>query len=89
MSVILAFGIGTQEILIIVGIAILLFGATKLPQLGSAVGQTLKNFKRGMREARAEEEEAQKKEEERKKLEASDSESKPKDDAAKEEKADA
>ncbi|MBQ9396253.1 MAG: twin-arginine translocase TatA/TatE family subunit [Proteobacteria bacterium] len=80
MSVILAFGIGTQEILIIVGIAVLLFGATKLPQLGSAVGQTLKNFKRGMREAREEDEEAQKKEE-RKKLEASDGDNKPKEDA--------
>ena len=80
MSVILAFGIGTQEILIIVGIAVLLFGATKLPQLGSAVGQTLKNFKRGMREAREEDEEAQKKEE-RKKLEASDVDNKPKEDA--------
>lgn len=78
MSVILAFGIGTQEILVILGILVLLFGATKLPQLGSAVGQTLKNFKRGMREAREEDEEANKKEE-LKKLEASDDGKEPKD----------
>lgn len=63
MSVILAFGIGTQEILLILALAILLFGATKLPQLGSAVGQGIKNFKRGMREVKEEEDKAKQLEE--------------------------
>ena len=60
MLVVLAFGIGTQEILLILALAVLLFGATKLPQLGSAIGQGIKNFKRGMREVKAEEDEANK-----------------------------
>ena len=58
MPIILAFGIGPQEIIVIAVIIIVLFGATKLPQLGSAVGQGIRNFKRGMREVKAEEEEA-------------------------------
>ena len=62
MSIILAFGFGTQEILIILAIVLVLFGATKLPQLGSAVGQGIRNFKRGMREVKAEEEEAKRQE---------------------------
>lgn len=77
----LAFGIGTQEILLILAIAFLLFGAAKLPKLGSAIGEGIRNFKRGMREVHAEEEEAQKleaqkleaKKEEAKKLEAQNS----------------
>lgn len=60
MLVVLAFGFGTQEILLVLALAILLFGATKLPQLGSAIGQGIKNFKRGMREVKAEEDEANK-----------------------------
>ena len=62
---ILAFGFGTQEILIILAIILVLFGATKLPQLGSAVGQGIRNFKRGMREVKAEEEEAKRQEAQR------------------------
>jgi len=38
--------IGTSELMIILGIAVLIFGPTKLPQLGKAVGQTINNFKR-------------------------------------------
>ncbi|MBO5752412.1 MAG: twin-arginine translocase TatA/TatE family subunit [Proteobacteria bacterium] len=56
MHATLAFGIGHTEIILIVLVVVILFGATKLPQLGSAIGQTVKNFKRGMREARTEEE---------------------------------
>jgi sec-independent protein translocase protein TatA len=53
-----------------VAVVVILFGATKLPQLGSAIGQTVKNFKRGMREARIEEENLKK--EEQKQLEDKD-----------------
>lgn len=40
--------IGTMEIIVIASIALLIFGPTKLPQLGKAVGKTISGFKRGM-----------------------------------------
>ena len=58
MYSVLAFGIGTQEIIVVLVIVVILFGATKIPQLGSAIGQGLRNYKRGMREVKAEDEEA-------------------------------
>ncbi|MGE4607457.1 MAG: twin-arginine translocase TatA/TatE family subunit [Myxococcota bacterium] len=42
------FGIGTTEILILMGIAILIFGARRLPELGSGMGKAIKNFKAGI-----------------------------------------
>ncbi|MDD2556808.1 MAG: twin-arginine translocase TatA/TatE family subunit [Desulfuromonadaceae bacterium] len=42
------FGLGTQELLIIFGIVIVLFGAKRLPQLGSGVGKGIRNFKKGL-----------------------------------------
>ena len=44
---------GTQDIFLIGIIVVVLFGATKLPQLGSGVGQAIRNFKKGMAEADA------------------------------------
>ncbi len=38
--------IGTTELLVILGIAILIFGPKKIPQLGKAIGKTIGNFKR-------------------------------------------
>jgi len=49
------FGLGTTEILIIVAVLFLLFGATRLPQLAKSLGQSRKAFKEGMREAEEEE----------------------------------
>ncbi|MCB6745926.1 twin-arginine translocase TatA/TatE family subunit, partial [Anaerostipes hadrus] len=43
----LSFG----EILIILVVALLIFGPSKLPQLGRAAGQTLREFKKGVRDA--------------------------------------
>lgn len=40
------FGLGFQEILLLVLIALLLFGAKKLPDLGRAVGRSLREFKK-------------------------------------------
>ena len=57
-------GLGTTEILLIVAVVFLLFGASRLPQLAKSLGQTRKAFKEGMREA----EEEEKLEEEQKKL---------------------
>ena len=57
---------GTTEIILIVAVLFLLFGASRLPQLAKSFGQTRKAFKDGMREA----EEEEKKEQEAKQLNA-------------------
>ena len=41
---------GMWEILIIGGIVVLLFGAKKLPALGGAIGESIKNFKKGIKD---------------------------------------
>jgi sec-independent protein translocase protein TatA len=41
---------GTTELLIILGIAIVIFGARRLPELGSGLGKAITNFKRGISE---------------------------------------
>lgn len=40
-------GIGASGIILLVLIALLLFGPNKLPELGRAVGRTLREFKKG------------------------------------------
>jgi len=40
------FGIGVPELLLIFGVLILLFGATKLPSLAKGLGQSIKEFKK-------------------------------------------
>lgn len=40
-------GFGFPEILVILAIVLLLFGATKLPQLANALGRSIKEFKTG------------------------------------------
>ena len=50
-----AIALGTTEIIVIVGVLFLLFGATRLPQLAKAVGQSRRAFKEGMQEAEEEE----------------------------------
>ncbi len=42
--------IGPSELVIILIIALLLFGPSRLPELGRAVGKTIQNFKRAARE---------------------------------------
>jgi len=39
--------LGMGEILIILAVALLIFGPKKLPQLGDALGRAIKNFKKG------------------------------------------
>lgn len=51
------FGIGMQELLVILLICLLLFGATKLPEVGKALGKTIKEFKKSMKEIGSEDEE--------------------------------
>lgn len=47
---------GLEPVWLIVAL-ILLFGAKKLPELGSSIGKSIKNFKKGMDEAHAEDDE--------------------------------
>ena len=42
------FGLGVQELLIIFGIAIVIFGPSKLPQIGAGLGKAIRDFKRGV-----------------------------------------
>jgi sec-independent protein translocase protein TatA len=39
------FGLGMQELLIILVIVVIIFGAGKLPQIGSGIGKSIRNFK--------------------------------------------
>ena len=52
-------GIGFPELMIILVIIMIIFGAGKLPEIGSAFGRSIKNFKTSMKEAGEEEETAQ------------------------------
>ncbi|HVM19306.1 MAG TPA: twin-arginine translocase TatA/TatE family subunit [Egibacteraceae bacterium] len=52
-------GIGPPELLIVLVLFVLLFGAKKLPDLGSSVGKSIKNFKKGLNEGSAEDGQAE------------------------------
>lgn len=43
--------IGVREILVIVLIIVILFGARRIPELAKGMGQGIKEFKRGMRDS--------------------------------------
>ncbi|MFA5216995.1 twin-arginine translocase TatA/TatE family subunit [Sulfuricurvum sp.] len=51
-------GFSTSHWLIVFGIIILLFGAKKIPDLAKGLGQGIRNFKKEMKEDKAEESEA-------------------------------
>jgi sec-independent protein translocase protein TatA len=42
------FGLGFQELLIILVIALIIFGPGKLPQIGSGLGKAIRDFKKGV-----------------------------------------
>lgn len=44
------FGLGFQELLVILIIALLLFGGRKLPEVGSALGKAIREFQRATKE---------------------------------------
>jgi sec-independent protein translocase protein TatA len=60
------FGLGYQELLIILVIVLILFGANRLPELAKSLGSSVKEFKKGVNEVKSEDVTAPRKEEEKK-----------------------
>ncbi len=48
------FGIGMPELIIILIIILIIFGAGKLPEIGSGIGKGIKNFKKATNQAQEE-----------------------------------
>jgi len=42
--------LSTQDLMVILAIAAVLFGAKRLPEMGRGVGEAIKNFKKGLSE---------------------------------------
>ena len=40
------FGFGMPELIVILGIVLVVFGANRLPEIGGAIGKSIKNFKK-------------------------------------------
>ncbi|TVR00790.1 MAG: twin-arginine translocase TatA/TatE family subunit [Desulfovibrionales bacterium] len=56
------FGIGMTELIVVLVIILIIFGANKLPEIGSGMGRAIKNFKKATTEPEEIEVSAQKKE---------------------------
>ena len=61
------FGLGYQELLIILVIVLILFGANRLPELARSLGSSVKEFKKGVNESQKDDTVAAAKKEEEKK----------------------
>lgn len=48
------FGLGMPELLVILVIVIVIFGASRLPQLGEGLGKAIRGFKKGISETQDE-----------------------------------
>ena len=44
------FGLGVPELMVIFVIALVIFGPSKLPQIGSGLGKAIRDFKKGVTE---------------------------------------
>jgi sec-independent protein translocase protein TatA len=44
------FGLGATELIIILVIVVILFGASRLPEIGRGIGEAIKNFKKSTSE---------------------------------------
>lgn len=47
------FGLGVWELALILAVIVLLFGTKRLPELGSGLGEGIKNFKKAYRESKS------------------------------------
>ena len=50
------FGLGLPEVLLILVVALLIFGAARLPEIGRSLGKALSEFKKGLQGSQDEEE---------------------------------
>ncbi|HET6367538.1 MAG TPA: twin-arginine translocase TatA/TatE family subunit [Pseudomonadales bacterium] len=60
------FGLGYQELLLILVIVLILFGAQRLPDLARSLGSSVKEFKKGVTELNKDDSAAAKKDDEKK-----------------------
>ncbi|MGF7186276.1 TatA/E family protein of Tat protein translocase [Desulfitispora alkaliphila] len=44
------FGLGVPELIVVLVLALIIFGPTKLPEVGSALGKTIREFKKSTNE---------------------------------------
>jgi sec-independent protein translocase protein TatA len=51
------FGLGTQELLVILVIVLVLFGGSKLPEIARSLGKSMNEFKKGINEGASEKDE--------------------------------
>ncbi len=59
------FGLGMPELIVILFLVLIVFGAGKLPEIGGGLGKAIQNFKKATREAELEERTEEKKIEEK------------------------
>lgn len=59
------YGIGMQELLLILVIVVLIFGSKKLPEIGGGLGKAIRNFKRASSEPRRNRHHSQRRKEKR------------------------
>ena len=50
------FGLGTQELLVIPVIVLVMFGGSKLPEIARSLGKSMNEFKKGINEGASEKE---------------------------------
>jgi sec-independent protein translocase protein TatA len=60
------FGMGWQELIIVLIIVVIIFGVGKLPEIGSALGRGIKNFKKSVNENNEITDQSSKKDEDKK-----------------------
>lgn len=48
------FGLGMPELIVVLVIVIIIFGASRLPQLGEGLGKAIRGFKKGVSESTSE-----------------------------------
>ena len=53
------FGLGTQELLVILVIVLVMFGGSKLPEIARSLGKSMNEFKKGINEEASEKDKEQ------------------------------